>query len=145
MIKRIAVLSFAFVAASAGAQASKPAPTKPAAAKPATTTYKTDVPDSLARQAKITEAAAAATALAKVPKGRIESVELEREYGKLLYSYDIKVPGKAGIDEVRIDAVTGTMVGAVEHESPAAEKKEAADEAKEKKAKPARAQKPPHP
>jgi uncharacterized membrane protein YkoI len=96
--------------------------------------YKKDLPDSLTREAKVTETAAAATALAKVPKGAIASVELEREGGKLLYSYDIKVAGKSGIDEVQVNAITGAIVGKVVHESPAAEKRETADEAKEKKA-----------
>ena len=91
--------------------------------------YKKNVPDSLAKQAKITEAAAATAALARVPKGTIESVELEREKGKLIFSYDIKTGGKSGIDEVNIDAVTGKII-AFAHESPAAEKKEAAEDAK---------------
>ena len=142
MNRPIVALCLALVSTSALAQGTKAPVAKP---KPATASYKKDVPDSLARHAKIAEATAAATALAKVPNGRIESVELEREAGKLLYSYDIKVPGKAGIEEVRIDAVTGTLVGKVEHESPAAEKKEAAAEAREKKATPAKTKKPPHP
>ena len=103
-------------------------------------TYKRDLPDSLTAKAKVTEDAAAKTALAKVPKGSIESVELEREGGKLLYSYDIKVPGKKGIQEVHVDAMTGKFLSS-EHESPAAEKKEAAAEAKEKGA-PAKTKKP---
>jgi uncharacterized membrane protein YkoI len=97
----------------------------------AQTTYKRDLPDSLKAQAKITEEAAAKTALAKVPKGEIQGVELEREKGKLLYSYDITVPGKKGVEEVHVDAVTGKLLSK-EHESPSKEKKEAADEAKEK-------------
>lgn len=96
-------------------------------------TYKRDLPDSLQAKAKITEEAAAKTALAKVPKGTIESVELEKEKGKLLYSYDITVPGQKGVEEVHVDAMTGKYLSK-EHESAAAEKKEAADEAKEGKA-----------
>ena len=96
--------------------------------------YKRDVPDSLAKHAKITEAAAVATAQAKVPKGTIEALELERENGKLLWSFDFKVAGKTGIDEVNVDAMTG-KAGKVVHESPAAEKKEAAADAKAAKAK----------
>jgi uncharacterized membrane protein YkoI len=91
--------------------------------------YKKDVPDSLAKQAKITEAAAAAVAQKRIPAGKIDGVELERENGKLMYSYDIKVPGKSGIQEVNVNAMTGKII-AVEHESAAAEKKEAAAEAK---------------
>ena len=103
--------------------------------------YKRDIPDSLAKHAKITESAAAAAAHKRVPKGTIDGVELEREKGKLIYSYDIKVPGKSGIDEVNVDAVSGKVIG-YSHESAAAEAKEAADEAKAEKAKPAKAKKP---
>jgi uncharacterized membrane protein YkoI len=91
--------------------------------------YKRDIPDSLAKAAKITEAAAAATAQARLPKAKIDGVELERENGKLIYSYDLKTAGKSGIDEVNVDAITGKIV-AVAHETPATEKKEAAAEAK---------------
>lgn len=98
-------------------------------------TYKRNIPDSLAKQAKITEAAAVATAQAKVPKGTIDALELERENGKLLWSFDFKVPGKTGSDEVNVDALTGKVVGKVVHESPAAEKKEAAADAKAAKVK----------
>jgi hypothetical protein len=97
-------------------------------------TYKRDVPDSLVKKAKITEAAAVATAQAKVPKGTIDALELENEGGKLLWSFDFKVPGKTGIDEVNVNAITG-KAGKVVHESPAAEKKEAAADAKAAKAK----------
>jgi len=43
----------------------------------------------------------------------------------------MKTPGRSGIDEVNVDAMTGKVVG-VSHESPATEKKEAAAEAKAK-------------
>jgi hypothetical protein len=91
--------------------------------------YKKDIPDSLSKQTKVTEMAAAATAQKRVPKGKIDAVELERENGRLMYSYDFKVPGKSGIDEVNVDALTGKVL-AVAHESPATEKKEAAADAK---------------
>lgn len=92
-------------------------------------TYKRDVPDSLARKAKVAEASAVAKAKAKIPNGTIDALELENENGKLLWSFDFKVPGKTGIDEVNVNARTGA-VGKVVHESPAAEKKEAAADAK---------------
>lgn len=92
-------------------------------------TYKRDIPDSLAKRAKITESAAAATAQKRVPKGKIEGVELEMENGKLMYSYDLKTAGKSGIDEVNVDALTEKIIG-FSHESPAAEKKEAGADAK---------------
>jgi uncharacterized membrane protein YkoI len=88
----------------------------------------------LEKEAKISEATARATALAQVPNGTVKSSELEREKGKLIYSYDITVPGKTGIEEVNVNAIDGSVVGK-EHETPKSEKKEAAAEAKEKKAK----------
>jgi uncharacterized membrane protein YkoI len=86
----------------------------------------------LQKEAKISEATARATALKEVPNGKVKSSELERENGKLIYSYDITVPGKTGIDEVNVNAIDGAVV-AKAHESPKVEKKEAAQEAKEKK------------
>ena len=88
----------------------------------------------LQAEAKVSEATARATALAQVPNGTVKSSELEREKGKLIYSYDITVPGKTGIEEVNVNAIDGSVVGR-EHETPKSEKKEAAAEAKEKKAK----------
>lgn len=85
--------------------------------------YKRDIPDSLAKAAKISEETAAATAQKRVPKGTIQAVELEREDKKLIYSYELKIPGRSGVEEVNVDAMTGRVVAA-EHESPAAEKKE---------------------
>jgi len=89
----------------------------------------------LLKKAKITAEAATATALAKAPGGKVEKAEIENEDGKLIYSFDIKVAGKAGITEVGVDAMTGAVTG-VEHEDAAAEAKEAkADKEKEAKAK----------
>lgn len=86
----------------------------------------------LMREAKITKSAATKTALSQVPGGKIKSSEIEREKGKLIYSFDIKVAGKSGIEEINVDAMTGALV-AHEHEGAKAEKKEAAQEALEKK------------
>jgi hypothetical protein len=93
--------------------------------------YKRELPDSLVKQAKIAEDVAAATAQKRVPNGKIQSVELEREDGKLIFSYDIKTEGKAGIDEVHVSAISGKLLS-FEHETPAQERKEAAGEAKAK-------------
>ena len=76
---------------------------------------------------KITEARARATALARVPGAKVQSHELEFEKGRWIYSYDLKVTGQAGIEEVNVDAMTGKVV-AVEHENPKAESKEKAAE-----------------
>jgi uncharacterized membrane protein YkoI len=80
------------------------------------------------REARIPEAQARRTALGVVPRGRVRSHELEREHGRLIWSYDIAVPGRSGIEEVTVDAVTGRVV-THEHESPAAERREAREEA----------------
>lgn len=97
--------------------------------------YKRELPDSLVKQAKVPEAAAAITARKRVPKGVIESVELEREHGTLVYSYDLRTVGKSGIDEVQVDAITGKIVS-VAHETPAQEAREAAEAARAKRAAP---------
>ena len=86
----------------------------------------------LKAEAKISMADAKKTALAEVPGGKIKSSELEREKGNLIYSFDIKVKGKKGIEEVNVDAISGKVI-AHEHEDAKAEKKEAKDEKKEAK------------
>lgn len=86
----------------------------------------------LMKRAKVSAEVATAAALARVPGGKVEKAELEEEKGKLIYSFDIKLAGKAGIEEVAVDAVSGKVLS-VEHESPADEAKEkAADAAKAK-------------
>ena len=62
---------------------------------------------SLMRQAKVSKAVATRTALAEVPGGKVRSSEIEREKGKLIYSFDIKVAGRPGIEEINVDAITG--------------------------------------
>jgi len=98
----------------------------------AQTTYKKDIPSALAKEAKVDEATAAAAARARVPNGTIRSVELEREKGRLIYSYDFVVDGRKGIEEVNVDATTGKVI-ATERESAATERAEAAHEAAPKK------------
>jgi hypothetical protein len=82
----------------------------------------------LLKKATITSEAAIATAQAKLPNAKLKAAEIEQENGKLIYSFDFETAGKTGIDEVNINALTGKQVGKVEHESPAAEKKEAKDD-----------------
>lgn len=128
------------LAATAQAQATKStAAQKPTAAKPAG--YSKDLPAALVKKAKITEPQAAAIALKAIPGSSVDKMELEEEDGKFIYSYDLKSPGKKGIDEVHVDAMSGLVVGNV-HETPADEKAEAAKEKAELAKKPA-AKKPP--
>ena len=61
--------------------------------------------------------------------GTIESGELEREKGKLIYSFDIRVAHQTGITEVAVDAMKGNVVD-VHHETPAQEAKEDAGKSK---------------
>jgi uncharacterized membrane protein YkoI len=70
--------------------------------------YERAVPGRLLSQAKVGEDSARVLALAKVP-GTVESVELLREGGKLLWVWDVKVTGKRGITEVSVDAITGKV------------------------------------
>ncbi|MBI3650253.1 MAG: PepSY domain-containing protein [Acidobacteria bacterium] len=83
----------------------------------------------LAKEAKITMKQARATALQAAP-GKIKEAELEREDGKLIYSFDIKT--KDGIQEVQVDALDGKVLS-VEKETAATEAKEKAAEKKAKK------------
>ncbi len=91
-------------------------------------TYQRHLPEALVRAAKIPEAQAVATAQSILPAGKIEALELEREGGKLIYSFDMKVPGKSGTAEINVDAATGKQVGKVQYESAADERREAAQE-----------------
>ena len=86
----------------------------------------------LAKQAKITMAQARAIAQ-KRASGKIEGEELEKEGGKLLYSFDIR-NGKGTITEVQVDAKTGKLLSAKE-ESKADEAKEKSEDAKQAKKK----------
>lgn len=107
---RTLLLAVLFVARATTAVGQAPTPTPSP-----TPSYKRDVPAALAAQAKVAEDSAVARALARVPGGRVEQLVLEREGGRLIYSLDIKVPGKAGIEEVHVDALSGRVVR-VEHE-----------------------------
>lgn len=133
----VAAICLFGAAAAARAQASPPSaarnpPNPPASASsqaqlqdPAM--VKHDVPPELAAKAKISLEAARKTALAAVPGGTVRSEELEREHGRLIYSFDIVMPGKPGVEEVNVSARTGKIV-ARHHETPRAEIKEQAKE-----------------
>ena len=119
----IATVLISLAAASAGAQQA-----------PAAKVSKEQ--SALRAAAKVSEDSARAIALKAVPGATVKEGELEKENGKLVWSFDLKVAGKKGVEEVQVDAITGKVVSH-EHESDAAEKKEARDEAQAKLAKPA--------
>jgi uncharacterized membrane protein YkoI len=122
-IRLIPLAALALVAAGAGAQ------------QPPAHHKKVETQAELQHEAKITMADARALALRTVPNATIQAGEIEREGGKLIYSFDMKVPNKSGIDEVNIDGMTGKLVSNL-HETPAAERAEAAADAKAAKTKP---------
>lgn len=86
----------------------------------------------LQKEAKISKDEAKEIALKHVRKGsRIESSELEREHGKLIYSFDIREPQRKDVTEVNVNAIDGKIV-AIDHENAKNEAAEKKQEAKEK-------------
>jgi len=77
----------------------------------------------LAAEAKISQADAQKTALERVPGGVVKESEIEKEHGRLIWSFDITTPDSKDIKEVEVDAATGEVV-AVETESADKEAKE---------------------
>ena len=130
----LSALSLTAVATShAAAQATgtSASPRRSTSSQPAVPRMKEEKKGLLA-QATVTPDSARALALREVPNGRIRESEIEQEKGTLVYSFDIKVAGKSGIEEVLIDAKSGAVV-AHEHEGPKAEASERAQEAREAK------------
>ena len=82
----------------------------------------------MSKEARLTMEQAQKIALAK-EAGKIQEQELEREKGRLIYSFDIKMAD--GIHEVNVDAMTGAVVEDTV-ESAAAEAKEKAADKKQK-------------
>lgn len=78
---------------------------------------------------KIGMAKARAIAL-KRAAGKVQSAELEREKGKLVYSFDIRI-SKGAIREVWVDAYTGKVLS-VKTESAQEERAERENEKREK-------------
>ncbi|HEX5397675.1 MAG TPA: PepSY domain-containing protein [Verrucomicrobiae bacterium] len=87
-------------------------------------TKKAESQAQLMSQAKVSQAVARQTALARVPNGTVKDGELEKENGKLQWSFDVSTPGSNNIIEVNVNAITGEVIS-MQTES-------AADEATEK-------------
>jgi Peptidase propeptide and YPEB domain len=83
-------------------------------------------------QAQITQKEATKIALAKVPSGKVKSAEIEKEHGKLIWSFDITTPKSKNVTEVQVDAKTGKIVS-IQVETPKDQAKEAAADKLEKK------------
>ncbi|MEO6210269.1 MAG: hypothetical protein ABIQ10_09115 [Gemmatimonadaceae bacterium] len=43
--------------------------------------------------------------------GHVVAEELERDHGRIIYSFEARVPGKSGISEVNVDAGDGKVLG----------------------------------
>src|SRR5439155_27385959 len=82
----------------------------------------------LMAEAKVSKETAQKTALAKVPNGTIKDSELEKEHGRLQWSFDVATPDSKDITEVNVDALTGDVISA-DKESAADAAKEAAENA----------------
>jgi uncharacterized membrane protein YkoI len=118
MIRQLLVL---LVLPTSAALSQQPTPPQAAPQEPSVT-VKAAKPE-YRTQAKITPEVATANALARVPGGRVEEAELEKEHGRLVYSFDIHNPKHKGVDEVQVDARSGKVVS-LKHESPEAEARE---------------------
>jgi hypothetical protein len=80
--------------------------------------------------AKLSHAKAEKIAVAELDgKGAVSvsSAELEAEYGCLIWSFDLRVAGKSGVQEIQVDAGDGKVLS-VKHENPRQETVEASKE-----------------
>jgi uncharacterized membrane protein YkoI len=66
--------------------------------------------EKLHAQAKIDRAEAERVALQRVPGGTVKDAELEKEHGKLVWSFEFTTPGSSDITEVHVDAITGAVL-----------------------------------
>ena len=64
----------------------------------------------IAGEAKISREQAEKIALGRVPGGTIKEVELEKERGKLVWSFDIAASNSGEVLDVEIDAQTGEVL-----------------------------------
>jgi hypothetical protein len=85
--------------------------------------YKREVPRRLLARTKVTEDSARAIAMARMPGAKVQALELENENGHLMWSWEMKLEGKTGVEEVNVNALDGSII-AVEHENPATERQE---------------------
>ncbi|HEY9422150.1 MAG TPA: PepSY domain-containing protein [Thermoanaerobaculia bacterium] len=93
----------------------------------------TAAPAATAKKARISIEEARVIALAKVPTGTVRSEELNRENDKVAYSFEILVPGKKGIQVVRVNPADGEIVSIKEKSAWADRRDEAAKRRREAK------------
>jgi hypothetical protein len=87
---------------------------------------------SLESQARLSRAEAEKIALTKVPAGTVKEGDLEKEKGRLIWSFDIATPSTKDLTEVQVDAVTGDIVS-VATETPADQEREKKEKEKKEK------------
>src|SRR5438552_8734741 len=74
-----------------------------------------DVPDSLVAKAKISEDAARAIALKRVP-GDVQGVTIAKIITCLVHTFKVQRKGRPGLTDVQVNAASGHVIG-VRHES----------------------------
>jgi uncharacterized membrane protein YkoI len=84
---------------------------------------KSDNQAQLMSEAKVSKQDALATAQAQVPNGTVKEAELEREHGRLIWSFGFATPDTKDTTEVNINAIDGSLVN-IEHESAESEANE---------------------
>lgn len=63
---------------------------------------------------KVSPESAQSAALARVPNGSVQAMQLKVERGTMVYIYDISAPGGSGLEEVQVSAVDGRVLS-VQH------------------------------
>lgn len=69
-----------------------------------------DAPGKLLKQASVTRSEAERIALSQIHDGKIKTAELEKEHGRLIWSFDISRPRTTNITELQVDAKSGKIV-----------------------------------
>src|SRR5215475_4239063 len=86
----------------------------------------------LQAQAKVSRADAEKIALAKAPNGTVKEGELEKEKGKVIWSFDITTPDSTEITEVNVDAITGDVVSVDKEKAESGKKEKEKEKEKDK-------------
>jgi uncharacterized membrane protein YkoI len=81
------------------------------------------IPPELATQATVSPDSALSIAVRDLQSPEMLSGELEEESGRLVYSFDLRVPGRSGVEEIQVDARNGDVV-LRQHETDQAEAQE---------------------
>lgn len=86
----------------------------------------------LMAEANVTRADAEKIALGKVPNGTVKEAELEKEKGKLVWSFAITTPDTKDVTEVKVDALTGGVISVGKEPAESKAKEATGEKAKDK-------------